>query len=69
MLKLYFVKAVNDSTLREIIEQRRDLRAKKRVHFSARKAVIFPTEKEKHKNYGHYLTLSCVINREIEYRD
>lgn len=67
VLKLYFVKDVNDPALREIIEQQRDLHEEKRVHLLARKAVIFPTEKEKHENYGHYLILSHAINRETEY--
>ena len=51
VLKLYFVKDVNDPALVEIIQQQRDL----------------PTEKEKHENYGHYLILAHAINRETEY--
>lgn len=67
VLKLYFVKEVNDPTLMEIIEQQRDLHEEKREHLLARKAMIFPTEKDKEKNYGHYLILSHAINRETEY--
>ena len=52
MLKLYFVKDVNDPALREIIEQQRDLHEEKRVHLLARKAVIFPTEKENMRTTG-----------------
>lgn len=67
VLKLYFVKDVNDPALVEIIQQQRDLHEEKRLHLLERKKTIFPTEKEKHENYGHYLILAHAINRETEY--
>lgn len=67
VLKLYFVKDVNDPMLREIIEQQRDLHEEKRAHLLARQERIFPTRKEHEENYGHYLILSHAINRETEY--
>ena len=67
VLKLYFVKDVNDPMLREIIEQQRDLHEEKRAHLLARQERIFPTRKEQEENYGHYLILSHAINRETEY--
>ena len=51
VLKLYFVKDVNDPALVEIIQQQRDLHEEKRLH----------------DNYGHYLILAHAINRETEY--
>ncbi|MBF8807332.1 MAG: PadR family transcriptional regulator [Enterococcus lacertideformus] len=67
VLKLYFVKEVNDPRLTEIIEQQRGLHEEKREYLLARKAVIFPSKKEEEKNYGQYLILSHAINRETEY--
>lgn len=67
VLKLYFVKDINDPTWIEILEQQKELHEEKRQHLFARQQVIFPTEKEQHANYGHYLILSHAINRETEY--
>lgn len=67
VLKLYFVKDVNDPALIEIIDQQRELHEEKRQHLLERQKVIFPTEKEQHENYGHYLILTHAINRETEY--
>lgn len=55
------------AALVEIIQQQRDLHEEKRLHLLERKKTIFPTEKEKHENYGHYLILAHAINRETEY--
>ncbi|MGM9904238.1 PadR family transcriptional regulator [Enterococcus sp. 10A9_DIV0425] len=67
VLKLYFVKDINDPTWVEIIKQQNKLHKEKREHLIQRQKMIFPTEKEQHENYGHYLILSHAINRETEY--
>ncbi|MBO0462439.1 PadR family transcriptional regulator [Enterococcus sp. DIV1298c] len=67
VLKLYFVKDINDPAWIEILEQQKELHEEKRQHLLARQQVIFPTKKEQHENYGHYLILSHAINRETEY--
>ena len=68
VLKLYFVKDVNDPALVEIIQQQRDLHEEeKRLPISIRAKNDLSYEKEKHENYGHYLILAHAINRETEY--
>lgn len=66
VLKLYFIKRIDDERLPEMIQQQIDLHQKKLVHLEERKLVVFP-EKRIKENYGHYLILMHAIHREEEY--
>ena len=66
VLKLYFIKSIDDERLPEMIQQQIDLHQKKLEHLEDRKIAVFPDKKIK-ENYGHYLILMHASHREEEY--
>jgi len=66
VLKLYFIKRIDDERLPVMIQQQIDLHQKKLAHLEERKLAVFP-EKRIKENYGHYLILMHAIHREEEY--
>ena len=66
VLKLYFMKSMDDKRLPEMIQQQIELHSKKLEHLKQRKQIVF-SEEEIQENYGHYLILMHAIHREEEY--
>ncbi|MBO0452991.1 helix-turn-helix transcriptional regulator [Candidatus Enterococcus murrayae] len=66
VLKLYFIKSIEDERLPEMIQQQIELHQKKLEHLESRRHIVFPDEKIQ-ENYGHYLILMHAIHREEEY--
>jgi len=66
VLKLYFIKSMEDQRLPEMIQQQIQLHQKKLEHLEARKKTFFSDDQIK-ENYGHYLILMHAIHREEEY--
>lgn len=66
VLKLYFIKSVEDHRLPEMIQHQIQLHKQKLEHLNVRKKNVFTADIIK-KNYGHYLILMHAIHREEEY--
>ncbi|MFT8317338.1 MAG: PadR family transcriptional regulator [Sporolactobacillus sp.] len=67
ILKLYFVRHRHQASLQKMFEEQIDLHAGKTEHLKQRNKLVFPTEKERNENYGHYLILDHAIAREENY--
>jgi DNA-binding PadR family transcriptional regulator len=66
VLKLYFIKHMDDPALPEMIAVQIKLHEEKLAHLQHRKETIF-SQQVIDENYGHYLILAHAIHRETEY--
>lgn len=67
ILKLYFIKNKNDIRLQAMLSEQLQLHLVKLNHLEERMKLIFFSEDEINKQYGHYLILDHAIDREKYY--
>jgi DNA-binding PadR family transcriptional regulator len=67
ILKLYFVRDKQDSSLLKMFEEQIDIHQEKIEHLKSRMEIVFSTQKEKFENFGHFLILDHAIVREEGY--
>ncbi|MHC9536211.1 PadR family transcriptional regulator [Dellaglioa sp. BT-FLS60] len=67
VLKLYFIKNKDDARLQSMLLEQSQLHLAKLNHLEERMKLIFFSEDEINKQYGHYLILDHAIDREKYY--
>ncbi|EGW39109.1 PadR family transcriptional regulator [Desulfosporosinus sp. OT] len=67
ILKVYFIRDKKDKNIPKMFKEQIVLHQDKLEHLKLRMQIVFPSQKEKELNYGHYLILDHAIRREEGY--
>ena len=62
-LKMFFIRSADDSRVRSLLEEEKELLDKQLAHLNKRLELLFPSQEEITQQYGHYLILSRAIAR------
>ncbi len=67
ILKLYFIKTVDDPRLQPMLQEQAALHRAQLAHLRQRQTTVFPDQGAIDQAYGHYLILDHAIEREEHY--
>lgn len=67
ILKLYFIKSVNDPRIQPMLREQYQLHQTQLQHLQQRRATVFTDQATIDRAYGHYLILDHAIERETHY--